>query len=155
MNTSPFFQTPVNLMSNSFQRTKTDEQIYREAFIRSDASDAQRWFSILPRWHRFAAEWGHMEHVKDYENYNKWMSTLIILSGITCFAILVYSIQWFSEPESSLGLHAHFSLAICMVLSLFYRSSHSKGVKILIFILQLPWIFIFVDTVSLYLWTAK
>ena len=48
-------------MSHSFQRTKTDEQIYREAFIRSDASDAQRWFSILPRWHRFAARQGIAE----------------------------------------------------------------------------------------------
>jgi hypothetical protein len=203
MNTSPFFQTPVNLMSHSFQRTidsliilslvtcvvtilyldvwedpEFDLGLYTHfslgicmilsLFYKSSHSKGVKiWIFVLQfpwilvlvstvSWYLWTthppSRKQMKETVKNNENHETWMSTLLILSpiGLVCFLALVVK-----NTESNLGLHAHFSLAICMILSLFYRSSHSKGVKILIFILQLPWIFIFVDTVSWYLWTTN
>ena len=73
-----------------------------------------------------------------------------ILAGISLIVVSVYIGLGFA-PESNLGLHAHFSLAICMVLSLFYKSWHSKGVNICNFIFQFVWTLVLVSTVSVFL----
>jgi hypothetical protein len=87
-----------------------------------------------------------MEKKKFHETTPLSGLVCFILAGTTLIVVTVYIGLEFA-PESNLGLHALFSLAICMILSHFYKSSHSKGVKICDFIFQFVLTFVLVSWV--------